>query len=159
LIELPSTNLPCLSLWNPWGWALFRCGKDLENRPWNSRYRGWLVVQIAMHWKKQEVVEIVDAIRAATAMTGSPPPDINMDEIEAQRGKVIGLVKIDDWKPAHMYKSPWAFAEGYAAHIAQAVELDNKFPVRGWQGFFYLSSEEENKVREGFKLACEKKGL
>lgn len=159
MVDLPNTVLPCLSFWNPWAWSLFRCEKDVENRPWNSRCRGWLVVQVAMHWKIEEVTATLLAIKKAVEISGRPQPNIDMHEIKNQCGKIIGMVKIDDWKPAISYKSPWAFKEGYGAHVVQAVEFDRMITAPGRQRWFYLQEEIERKVRAEFHNACQKQGL
>ena len=38
----------------PWAWAIFHAGKDVENRSWNTKYRGPLLIQAAAQWHKEE---------------------------------------------------------------------------------------------------------
>lgn len=158
MMELPPTPLKGLSLYNPWAWALFNAGKDVENRPWYSKFRGWAAIQVSMHWVMSEVHEVVSAIKSAAAQSGTVLPPIDLEQIKGQRGHIIGLVKIDDWKPSILYKSPWAFKEGYGAHVCLSVPIE---PVlcKGSLGLFNLPSEVEQQVKEKFGRACVKLGL
>ena len=31
----------CLSIRQPWARMILHCGKDIENRPWSTKGRGW----------------------------------------------------------------------------------------------------------------------
>ena len=154
MIALPTGPMRGLSLWNPWGWALFRCGKDLENRPWNCAFRGWLAIQIAKRWDFDEIMRTMLVIDDAMKASNQPPlKAVDFDEMKKQCSHVIGLVRIDKWLPTHCFKSPWAYEEGYAAHIAEAVEIE-PVPCKGKQGLFYLPLDVEPIVRERFASAC-----
>lgn len=41
------TRLKALSIRQPWAWAILHAGKDVENRTWNTSYRGPLLVHAA----------------------------------------------------------------------------------------------------------------
>lgn len=155
MVELPNTPLRCLSMWNPWAWALFRAGKRIENRDWRSKFRGWISIQVSMHWELNEVRELVEAVKKAASLSGKPGLEVDLHELYEQRGHIIGMIRIDDWKPAFEYNNPWAFSEGFGAHVAEAVEIE---PVscRGMPGLFYLPLDVENSVREKFASACTK---
>ncbi|MCC7131370.1 MAG: ASCH domain-containing protein [Gemmatimonadales bacterium] len=36
-----------LTVRQPWAWAIVSAGKDIENRSWATRYRGWLAIHAA----------------------------------------------------------------------------------------------------------------
>ena len=36
--------MKALSIRQPWAWAIIHAGKDVENRPWGTRYRGPLLI-------------------------------------------------------------------------------------------------------------------
>lgn len=36
--------MKAISVQQPWAWAIIHAGKDIENRTWNSHYRGPLVI-------------------------------------------------------------------------------------------------------------------
>lgn len=158
MIDLPAKPLHFLSMWNPWAWALFRAGKTVENRTWNSRFRGWVAIQVSKYWELNEVKELIKSVQEAAVKSGRPCPEVDLHELHEQRGHVIGLVRIDDWKPAREYSSPWAFHEGFGAHIAQAVEID-PIECRGMPGLPYLPILIEKQVRTKFEEACVRLGL
>ena len=40
-------TLPVMSFWEPWAFGILNLGKDVENRPWGTKFRGWLGIQAA----------------------------------------------------------------------------------------------------------------
>lgn len=43
----PTPNLrgaPALTIWRPWTTLILRHSKTVENRPWHTNYRGWILI-------------------------------------------------------------------------------------------------------------------
>lgn len=84
-----------LSFWQPWAWLVVNGRKTIENRPWNSSYRGELFVHAGKKFSKEQYEEVglwcisngfqeeADAL---------PPPE----EFESQLGGIVGVVTIVD---------------------------------------------------------------
>lgn len=43
-VHCSSTKVPCLSIHQPWAWAIVAGKKTIENRKWGTTYRGRLVI-------------------------------------------------------------------------------------------------------------------
>jgi len=78
-----------LSIHQPWAWAIFHAGKDMENRAWSTLYRG----ELAVHATRLE-----SGCRLPVGVM--PPPDEAL-----VLGAVIGLVEIVD--VVRKSDSPW----------------------------------------------------
>lgn len=44
-----------ISLWRPWPWAIVHAGKRVENRDWEIKYRGDIVLHAAKKWDEDAV--------------------------------------------------------------------------------------------------------
>lgn len=65
-------ELPCLTVRQPWSWAIIFGGKDIENRTWRTRYRG----EIAIHAARADSAcgmqsDLVGAARARNARSSA----------------------------------------------------------------------------------------
>ena len=40
--------MKCLSILQPWAWAIIHGGKDVENRTWRTAYRGPLLIHASL---------------------------------------------------------------------------------------------------------------
>ena len=45
--------MKALSLRQPWAWAVVEAGKDVENRRWNTKFRGDFLIHAASGWTKK----------------------------------------------------------------------------------------------------------
>ncbi|MBK8256457.1 MAG: ASCH domain-containing protein [Polyangiaceae bacterium] len=70
-----------LTIRQPWAWAIIWAGKDIENRTWNTHYRGPLAIHAGLRIDKD--VELPRRVRA-------PDPD------ELECGAIIGVVELVD---------------------------------------------------------------
>ena len=120
-------TLPCLTICQPWAWAIFN-GKDVENRPWESRYRGPLLIHAgASHdW-------LCDSSYLRDLGLVVPPDD------ELVFGAILGLVdQVDCWHQSQreiIRESVWA--EGPWCHVyANPRPFAKPVPYKGRQKFF-----------------------
>lgn len=82
--------MKALSIQQPWAWLILNAGKDIENRRWNTRYRGIFLVHASKQfdsagydWVKKNMPEI-------------EMPFFNGWVNEFQRGGVVGAVDLVD---------------------------------------------------------------
>jgi len=94
--------LKALSIRQPWAWAIFGAGKDVENRTWKSSVRGTIAVHAAKTLHKRGYEDYIECM----APGENPPPPYN----ELERGAIIGVVDIigcHDPRVDGVHPSPW----------------------------------------------------
>ncbi len=143
------TKLRCLSVTQPWAHFICSGAKDVENRSWNTTYRGPLLI----HAGKRMTVEDYECATRYLISIGIKANDIpSTDALE--RGGLVGAVELVDvlppgdsgyrWhmKPEETEKPSFGFL------LARPVVIPFR-AVRGALGFFEveLTAEEEHLVR------------
>lgn len=93
-----TSELRCLSVQQPWAWALCAGVKDIENRSWTNKYRGTIVI-----------VASSNKVRV-TALKKVGPPRYLPPELFAY-GAVVGFVDVLDIEPLNrkLEDNPWAW--------------------------------------------------
>jgi hypothetical protein len=83
--------MKALSIRQPWAWAIIHAGKDVENRTWNTKFRGTFAVhasaQAASDWEFPR---------------GAPKPGEKEGWV---KGAIIGFVDLVDVVDRH--RSKW----------------------------------------------------
>ena len=118
-----------LSVKQPWAWAFFHAGKDVENRSRKTHHRGTLAIHAS---KSFDPAEYQAAAREIWRITGAYPPPSE----DLPRGCVIGFVEVVDC--IEQSTSPWAM-RGYCHWQLRNPQTCPPFPVRGQQQIFLLS--------------------
>lgn len=85
--------MKALSLRQPWAWLVVHAGKHIENRRWNTRFRGQFLIHAAKGMTVQEYADAVKFARDA-AFQGAIPP-----AAEIERGGIVGVATIFDVIP------------------------------------------------------------
>ncbi|WP_028145828.1 hypothetical protein [Bradyrhizobium japonicum] len=110
-------EIKALSIKQPYPHHIFHDGKDVENRDWPTKGRGWFIVHAGI--SKSEI-DKEDPLE--TAMP---------------RGGVVGMARIVDC--VEKMDSSWFFGRyGFVLKDAFSLPL---IPCRGALGFFHLSPE------------------
>jgi hypothetical protein len=86
-------QVPALSIRQPWAHRIIYRGKDIENRSWETSYRGWIMVHAGLALDRPAVSDYL-----------CDPRDRNA---EYPRGGIVGMVRIDGATRAD--PSPWFF--------------------------------------------------
>lgn len=110
-------EIRALSIRQPYPHHIFYDGKDVENRDWPTKGRGWVIVHAGV---SKEELYMDDPKEAAMP-----------------RGGVVGMMKITDC--VEKMDSEW-FHGRYGFVISEAFPLP-LIPCRGALGFFRLDSE------------------
>lgn len=113
--------MKALSIQQPWGWLIVNGYKDIENRKWETRFRGEFLVHVGKkfdhkgyHWLK--------------ANTGIKIPGID----EFPMGGIIGSAELVDCVTSH--KSKWFFGPyGFVLKNARPLKFVR---MNGRLGFF-----------------------
>jgi len=91
--------MKALSVKQPWAWAIVHGYKDVENRDWDTKYRG----EVLIHASKGFDMEGYDFIKQMLPDVDVPKPE------DFFRGGVVGSVEITDCVTA--MDSEWFFGK------------------------------------------------
>lgn len=123
-------TLPCLSIRQPWAWAIVNGFKPVENRTWPTKVRGPILVHAGL---KEERGDIEFVLWQVAAQTGRPVTEIGTRyRRECALGVVVGSCAITDCVTA--MDSPWFF--GPYGFVVGAVRRCTPVPMKGRLGFF-----------------------
>lgn len=73
--------MKALTIKQPWVYAILRLGKDIENRPWQRGYRGWIAIHAAG-----------EPDRGVKFPRGSRVPDLDKLDYSA----ICGIARVED---------------------------------------------------------------
>lgn len=107
-------DIKALSIKQPYPHHIFHDGKDVENRDWPTRGRGWALVHAGVSTSELDM---------------SDPKETSMP-----RGGIVGMMRITDC--VESMDSPWFFGR-YGFVISEAFPLP-LIPCRGALSFFNL---------------------
>lgn len=114
----------CLSIRQPWAWAILHVGKTVENRTWQTSYRGPLLIHAGqkIDWAGYELLDSLEL----------PLPDPDT----VARGGIIGQMNLMDCiKDA---PGPWSQPDCWHWLLAEPQEL-RFVPCAGRLGLFELA--------------------
>ena len=118
--------MKALSIRQPWAWLIVNGFKDFENRRWNTKYRGQVLIHASSQLTKMEY-------QTAAELIFSINPDIFLPSFEElQRGGIIGIATIAG--TCESSPSPWFFGPvGFQLRDGQPLPF---YPMRGRLSFF-----------------------
>ena len=117
--RIERAEIKALSIKQPYPHHIFHDGKDVENRDWPTKGRGWFIVHAGV-----SKTELADS------------------QMHLPRGGVVGLARIVDCVTA--MDSPWFFGKfGFVLRDAFPLPL---IPCRGQLGFFALPPEVNQQI-------------
>lgn len=125
-----------LSVRQPWAWAIVHAGKDVENRPRGTRFRGSFFVHASSFASPDEDA----AARAWMGQRGLvlPPP-----LAELPRGGIIGRAEIVGVVEPHASCGRvWHMCDRYGLVLEGAEPLPFR-PLRGMLSFFPVAMQED----------------
>lgn len=128
-----------LSLRQPWAWLVVHGGKGIENRRWNTKYRGDFLVHAAKGMTHDEYDDAAD-------FAACVEPDLVLPKFELlERGGIVGRARlVDVIDPcrvpplASTCSHPWHMPEQYGFVLDNVGTLSFR-PLRGALGFFKVS--------------------
>lgn len=92
-------RVKAITIKQPWAWLIINAGKDIENRTWNTNYRGRILIHASMRLKRIEYEQCVLWVQKRF-------PSITIPRLEAlQKGGIVGEAVMTGCVPAS--DSPW----------------------------------------------------
>jgi hypothetical protein len=122
--------LPALSIRQPWAWLIVNGYKDIENRDWQTAFRGRVLVHAGQTLTRPYYREVVEHLQEAAICPQDLP---GFEEMKAMTGGIVGMVRITDCVANSL--SPWFMEGGYGFVLAEAQTMTFK-PWKGRLGFF-----------------------
>lgn len=120
--------MKALSINQPWAWLIVNGHKGVENRSWDTRYRGFFLIHAGkrIDYDAYEFLEDMD-------IDVPPPCDLPIGGIVG-KARLINTVHIRDKQLVTEKDKPWFFGEyGFILDSAEPCELK---PCKGALGFF-----------------------
>lgn len=131
------SEMMCLAIKQPWAWAIFNAGKNVENRDWPTRFRGRIAILASKGMTKGEYGEGCYFIKMKE-------PQIIVPSYESMlRGQIIGTVEITDCGQFPFNK--W-FVGDYGMFLCSAVKFQNPIPAKGRLGIFSVQDSIARQV-------------
>lgn len=134
------TSCKALSINQPWAWCIVNGYKSVENRDWETRYRGTVLI----HAGKKFDDDGYDFIKSRFLEIPLPPKD------QIERGGIVGKADIVDC--VSEMDDPWFFGKhGFVLENQEPCDLK---PCKGALGFFtpdYNSRYVEPKKKESLQ--------
>lgn len=132
-----------LSLRQPWAHAVVHLEKDIENRRWNTKFRGEFLIHAAKGMTAHEYLDASDFIAdvkgwgAVTLSALLPQPK------DLVRGGIVGRARIVDViqpREAGRMPHPWHMPEQFGFVLADVRPVPF-VPCRGSLGFFRVPDD------------------
>lgn len=127
----------CLAIKQPWAWAIFNAGKNIENRDWPTRFRGRIAILASKGMTQEEYDEGCYFIERTESGIMIPSYESMI------RGSIIGTVEITDCGKFHSNK--W-FVGTYGMLLYRPVKFITPIAARGKLGIFRLEPSIADQV-------------
>ncbi|MBP0001121.1 MAG: ParB N-terminal domain-containing protein [Cyanobacteria bacterium SID2] len=128
-VASPGVNeVTCLTLKQPWAWAIFNAGKDVENRTW--QVPGIVGEEIYIHaassydWEGHKWIEETFGIEIPHSSKATRRASVlcrELDIVDLPTSSIVGKVKVADITRNH--GSEWAFEEHFHWILEEAEEV------------------------------------
>ncbi len=127
--------MKALSIKQPWAWLICAGHKDVENRNWNTNFRGRIYVHAGKSFDIGEFVPAAMKYRKSPNFNGDFRSFMDLyDRKILSYGAIIGEVDITGC--IRNSRSPWAVPGQYHFLLANGILYDKPIPCRGALGFF-----------------------
>jgi hypothetical protein len=125
-----------LSVKNPWAYLIIYRGKDIENRTWETKYRGPLLI----HASKTSDLYAYYCLRAKIDRFSSVFMDTEeIEKIHSFDGCILGSVDLCGC--VRHSESKWAEKEGFWYWILQNPKPCKPVPIKGSLGLWEYAGE------------------
>lgn len=120
--------MKALTVKQPWPYAVFHLGKDIENRDWDTRLRGVVAIHTSKKVNRSEFLMSVAAIAHIVGDANKVPMQADLPH-----GQIVGLVEIVDC--VDRSDSPWFFGD-YGFVIRNPILLPEPIACGGALSFW-----------------------
>jgi hypothetical protein len=115
-----SNELRAISVRQPWAHAILHLGKDVENRPMRTHFRGRILIQAALRVERDEALRF------------------KLDPDDLPTGVIVGSVEIVDC--VRNSKSRWADRGQWHWLLKNPRVLTKPIPLKGKLGFIRVTN-------------------
>jgi len=116
--------MKAISLMQPWPWAIFMLGKDIENRKYSTRIRGRIYIHASLNYDH-------DGAKWIEEKFGIKPPTAH----NLPMGGIVGSVEITGC----VEKSNSKWFVGPKGYVLKDYKKCEFIPYRGMPGFFEVT--------------------
>ena len=128
IMESEWEPLRALSIKQPWAWLILNGIKDIENRTWQTKFRGTILIHAGKQVDKKGYDFVADAFYEAGKIKDLP----TIKEFENWTGGICGHVEITGC--VSKSNSPWFFGPyGFTLKNPQMMDI---IPCKGQLSFF-----------------------
>ena len=120
--------MKCISIRQPWAWLIVNGYKNIENRTWQTRHRGVILI----HASKTFDVPGWQSVWSNYADINLPYGD------DFTQGAIVGAVVLDDIVSEH--SSPW-FTGPYGWVLRHPTVAPAPMPYKGQLGLFNIAAK------------------
>lgn len=121
--------IPALSIRQPWAWLIVHGHKDIENRDWNTTFRGNVLVHAGLTMTRAYYDQITEELGNAGMLPASGLPAYE----DLPRGGLVGWTRIVDC--VEHSPSPWK-QEGTFGFVLRESRPIPFVPFKGRLQFF-----------------------
>ena len=130
--------MKAISIRQPWAWAIIHAGKDVENRTWNTHYRGLLAIHAPAKRK---------------SIDWWPRGVIRPEEEDCPLSAIIGVVELTD--VVERMRSKW-FGGPYGFVFVNPQPLPLPIHCKGGLGLWKLPPNVLRSIRRQLSLSSGK---
>lgn len=122
-----------LTIRQPWAWLILHGGKDIENRRWNTSYRGQFLIHAGKGMTRDEYID-------AMACVADVAPEVMLPNFDTlSRGGIVGVAELWDViqpvAPERMLTAPWHAPNQHGFRMRNVRPLPFE-PCNGAQGWW-----------------------
>lgn len=121
--------MKALSLTQPWAWIVVHGGKRVENRVWNTSFRGTFLIHASKAMTKQYYEDAHDTVVGLGIPLQLPRPE------ELDRGGIVGAASLIHVIEPGKKGDVWHFPQQYGFVLIEVQPLPF-LPCRGALGFW-----------------------
>ena len=124
-----------LSIRQPWAWLILNAGKNVENREWQTKFRGPCYIHAAKTMTRADYQACRMFLDSTSELSETPLPKPN----DLARGGIVGIVTIKDCVSGGEHENnPWAVGP-WCFELSDPVSLPFT-AMPGKLGFFRVPS-------------------
>lgn len=131
--------MKAISVRQPWAWLLIdapeQWRKPVENRTWETKYRGWIQIHAAKGCTEKEYSEAIAFVRSFNPSLAAVIPPLE----KLAKGGIVGTAYLADCVRRH----PSRFFTGPFGFVLERAEPVPFIPMRGMLGIFNVNKDGE----------------
>lgn len=122
--------MKAISIRQPWAWLIVNGFKDIENRSWDTKYRGMVLIHASS--RKPTMIEVAEARRILRQSHGTAAANFMPSADNFQLGSIVGYTHITG--TTRESASPWFFGPvGFQLSGSKPLPFQ---PLKGRLSFF-----------------------